>query len=154
MTDLDLTLNLLKIPVIDFKRACAFYRDILGLEEDFAVEEYGWAQYQLGDVPLCLYVVGMGGGDGKPGNELNFHLAVDDAPKALAALKSKTPTSSANSSPATTAENSSSSPTPTTTPSKSSSVPDASAGRGENERDPQSKIKNQTHSYSPGFTTP
>jgi predicted enzyme related to lactoylglutathione lyase len=89
MNNLHPALNLLKIPVTDFKRACAFYRDILGLEEEFAVEEYGWAQYKLGEIPLCLYVAGMGGGDGKPGNELNFHLAVDDAPKALAALKSK-----------------------------------------------------------------
>jgi predicted enzyme related to lactoylglutathione lyase len=84
MKNLNPTVNLIKIPVTDFTRARSFYRDVLGLEEEFAVDEYGWAQYAAGDLPICLYAVGMGGGDGKPGNELNFHLAVDNAKQAFA----------------------------------------------------------------------
>jgi AraC-like DNA-binding protein/predicted enzyme related to lactoylglutathione lyase len=70
---------LVKVPVTDFGRARAFYRDALGLHEEFAVEAYGWANYRAGAVPLALYVVGRGGGDGVPGGELAFHLAVRDA---------------------------------------------------------------------------
>ena len=87
MKDLKPVVALVKIPVTDFVRACAYYRDVLGLEEEFAVEQYGWAQYHTGDVPLCLYVTGKGGGDGKPGGETGFHLAVDDAKKAYVMLK-------------------------------------------------------------------
>jgi AraC-like DNA-binding protein/predicted enzyme related to lactoylglutathione lyase len=86
MKDLHPAVNLIKIPVTDFARARGFYRDVLGLEEEYAVDEYGWAQYAAGDLPICLYVVGMGGGDGKPGNELNFHLAVDNAKQAFSAI--------------------------------------------------------------------
>jgi predicted enzyme related to lactoylglutathione lyase len=89
MKNLNPSIALIKIPVTNFTRATAWYRDILGLEEEFAVEEYGWAQYKTGDIPLCLYVVGMGGGNGKPGNETNFHLAIDDAAKALTLLKQR-----------------------------------------------------------------
>ena len=89
MKSLNPTINLIKIPVTNFPRARAFYRDILGLEEEFAVDEYGWAQYKTEPIPLCLYAVGMGGGEGKPGNETNFHLAVDDAKQAYELLKSR-----------------------------------------------------------------
>ena len=71
-------IGLVKIPVSDFKRATAYYRDVLGLEEEFAVEDYGWAQYKTGGVPLCLYVKGMGGGEGTPGGDAGFHLTVGD----------------------------------------------------------------------------
>jgi AraC-like DNA-binding protein/predicted enzyme related to lactoylglutathione lyase len=89
MKDLKPVVALVKIPVTDFVRACAYYRDVLGLVEEFAVEQYGWAQYNTGDVPLCLYQVGKGGGDGKPGVETGLHLAVDDAKKAYAILKER-----------------------------------------------------------------
>jgi AraC-like DNA-binding protein/predicted enzyme related to lactoylglutathione lyase len=89
MKDLHPTVNLIKIPVTDFGRARGFYRDLLGLEEEFAVDEYGWAQYKAGEIPICLYVVGKGGGDGKPGNELNFHVAVDDAKAAFGEVRAK-----------------------------------------------------------------
>ena len=71
-------LNLVKIPVRDFAAARTFYRDALGLPEAFAVEAYGWAQYDLEPLPLCLYVAGMGGGDGDPGGDRNIHLAHPD----------------------------------------------------------------------------
>ncbi|MEM7131293.1 MAG: helix-turn-helix domain-containing protein [Chloroflexota bacterium] len=72
------TIGLVKIPVTDFKQATQYYREVVGLEEEFAVEAYGWAQYKTGNIPLCLYVTGQGGGDGTPGTEVGFHLGVDD----------------------------------------------------------------------------
>ena len=72
------TIGLVKIPVTDFEVATHYYREVLGLEEEFAVEAYGWAQYKTSNLPLCLYVVGKGGGEGKPGEEVGFHLAVDN----------------------------------------------------------------------------
>ena len=86
MKNLHPAINLVKIPVTDFAKARAFYADLPGLEEEFAVAEYGWAQYKAGEIPICLYVVGMGGGEGKPGSELNFHLAVDNAKQAYAKI--------------------------------------------------------------------
>ena len=71
-------LKLVKIPVTDFARATQFYREVIGLKEQFAVAAYGWAQYELAEIPLCLYVPGMGGGSGQPGAELGFHLEVDN----------------------------------------------------------------------------
>ena len=70
--------GLVKIPVTDFNAATHYYREVIGLEEEFAVEAYGWAQYNTGNVPLCLYVTGQGGGAGVPGSEVGFHLAVDN----------------------------------------------------------------------------
>ena len=63
------TVGFVRVPVSDFGRACAFYRDTLGLHEDFAVTDYGWAQYGTDTVPICLYQAGMGGGEGEPGGE-------------------------------------------------------------------------------------
>lgn len=73
-----ISIGLVKIPVIDFKRATEYYREVVGLEEEFAVETYGWAQYKTGNLPICLYVTGMGGGEGIPGHEIGFHLVVDN----------------------------------------------------------------------------
>lgn len=87
MKGLNVSVSLVKVPVTDFAKACTFYREVLGLEEEFAVAEYGWAQYKTGGVPLCLYEVGKGGGDGKPGGEVNFHLSVSDAKKAFEEVK-------------------------------------------------------------------
>jgi AraC-like DNA-binding protein/catechol 2,3-dioxygenase-like lactoylglutathione lyase family enzyme len=72
MKDMNSTINLVKVPVTDFERSQKFYRDVLGLEEEFAVGQYGWAQYKTGAIPLCLYIVAMGGGDATPGDELGF----------------------------------------------------------------------------------
>ncbi len=70
---------LVKIPVTDVARAAAFYREGLGLKEEFAAPEYGWAQYGTGGVPLCLYVPGKGGGNGVPGHCDSVNLVVKDA---------------------------------------------------------------------------
>jgi catechol 2,3-dioxygenase-like lactoylglutathione lyase family enzyme len=73
------TVGFVKVPVSDFGRACAFYRDTLGLKEDFAIDDYGWAQYATGTVPICLYQSGLGGGSGEPGGETGIQLRVRDA---------------------------------------------------------------------------
>jgi len=79
MKDLGVSVGLVKVPVTAFERATQFYREVLGLEEEFAVQQYGWAQYKTGSMPLCLYVTGMGGGEGKPGGETGIQLRVRDA---------------------------------------------------------------------------
>ena len=89
MKELDTRVSLVKIPVSDFPAATAFYREVLGLHEDFAVEEYGWAQYRAGDIPLCLYVPGMGGGAGVPGGDTGLHLSVNDAEEAHRRIASR-----------------------------------------------------------------
>ena len=89
MKALNPSISLIKIPVINFESARVFYRDVLGLEEEFAVEAYGWAQYKAGNLPICLYVAGQGCGDGKPGGETNFHMAVDNAAQAYALLQQR-----------------------------------------------------------------
>ncbi|MEM7119294.1 MAG: VOC family protein, partial [Chloroflexota bacterium] len=83
------TITFVKIPVTDFNRATAYYRDVIGLEEEFAVEAYGWAQYKTGNIPLCLYVTGQGGGDGVPGHEAGFHLAVENIQEYFAAFQQR-----------------------------------------------------------------
>ncbi len=80
---------LVKIPVRDFAKARAFYRDVLGFPETFAVEAYGWASYGLGNLPLGIYQVGKGGGDASPGEELAFHLSVADAPGLYRRLRAR-----------------------------------------------------------------
>ena len=82
-------IGLVKIPVTDFKVATDYYRDVIGLEEEFAVEAYGWAQYKTSNLPLCLYVTGKGGGDGVPGGEIGFHLTVDQIEAFYAAVKER-----------------------------------------------------------------
>ena len=86
MKDLNARVSLVKIPVSDFAAATTFYREVLGLPEEFAVEEYAWAQYRVGEVPLCLYGTGRGGGSGEPGGDTGIHLAVSDAEAAYQLL--------------------------------------------------------------------
>lgn len=74
-------LRLVKVPVTDVAKSAAFYRDALGLTEDFTAPEYGWAQYATGAVPLCLYVPGKGGGNGVPGHCDSVNLAVRNPAK-------------------------------------------------------------------------
>ncbi|MDB5328751.1 MAG: hypothetical protein JWM57_4320 [Phycisphaerales bacterium] len=86
MADLVYQLTLLKIPVSDITRSAAFYAETLKWEPQFVADEYGWAQFDAGGLPVALYKPGMGGGDGKPGGSTGFHLAVPaDAFSALAA---------------------------------------------------------------------
>jgi predicted enzyme related to lactoylglutathione lyase len=69
-------LSLLKIPVSDIAQGADFYRDVLKFKQEFVAEQYGWAQFSAGDLPLALYKPGMGGGNGKIGGSTGFHLAL------------------------------------------------------------------------------
>lgn len=44
-------LSLLKIPVSQLQVRADFYRERLGFDEQFVVEEYGRAQYEVGGLP-------------------------------------------------------------------------------------------------------
>lgn len=72
-------IGFVKIPVTDVRRSADFFRDLLGLTEDFVVEAYGWAQLSTGSIPLCLYQPGMGGGDAGVGVETGIQFRTDDA---------------------------------------------------------------------------
>lgn len=74
----EIVVQMVKMPVSDIDKAVAFYRDILGLSEDFVVAEYGWAQLSAGNLPIALYVPGMGGGKAEAGKADHLHLAVTD----------------------------------------------------------------------------
>ena len=50
-----------RIFVHDFEKACAFYRDTLGLDEHFLSDEMGWAQYAVG--APCLGIERVEEGD-------------------------------------------------------------------------------------------
>jgi catechol 2,3-dioxygenase-like lactoylglutathione lyase family enzyme len=69
-------LSLLKIPVSDISRAAGFYRDAMGLAEEFVVPEYGWGQFSAGDLSIAIYVPGKGGGNGPVGGTVDFHLSL------------------------------------------------------------------------------
>jgi len=72
-------LLMVKIPVSDIDKVVPFYRDVLGLKEEFIAPQYGWAQFSMGDIPLALYVSGQGGGNGVVGACDSVHLVADDA---------------------------------------------------------------------------
>lgn len=75
---MSIRLQMVKIPVTSIDSVLPFYRDVLELREDFAMAEYGWAQLSAGDLPIALYVPGMGGGTGIAGQCDSLHLATDD----------------------------------------------------------------------------
>ena len=70
-------LSLVKIPVSNIDTAVPYYRDVLGLEEQFFVPDYGWAQFLVGDFPIALYEPGEGGG-GSSGQCDSIHFSVAD----------------------------------------------------------------------------
>ncbi len=80
-------LGLLKVPVSDIDRACAFYSVLLDRAPDVRVPEYGWAHFALPDLTLALYVPGKGGGDRPPGGSVDFHLTHPDPEVVLDRLR-------------------------------------------------------------------
>jgi catechol 2,3-dioxygenase-like lactoylglutathione lyase family enzyme len=75
---MSMRVQMVKIPVSSIDGAVPFYREVLGLREDFVMAEYGWAQVCADDMPIALYVPGMGGGNGVAGKCDSLHLATDD----------------------------------------------------------------------------
>ena len=73
-----LKLNMLKLPVRDVARAARHYAEVVGLKQEFVAEQYGWAQFSIGELGLGLYEPGKGGGDREPGGTADFHLSVED----------------------------------------------------------------------------
>jgi catechol 2,3-dioxygenase-like lactoylglutathione lyase family enzyme len=69
--------------VTDFAKARHFWKEVVGLQEEFAFEDYGWAQFVCGGVPICIYVSGQGGGDREPGGETGIQLRLGDAKAAF-----------------------------------------------------------------------
>lgn len=55
-----------------------FYTALFDAAPVSEAAEYGWAQFDLGGLPLALYIPGKGGGDRAPGGSVDFHLAYDD----------------------------------------------------------------------------
>ena len=74
----DIIVKMVKIPVTDVEMSAKFYTEVLGLEEEFVVGEYGWAQLNAGNLPVALYEVGKGGGSAKAGSTDHMHFGVSD----------------------------------------------------------------------------
>ena len=75
----DVSIGFVKIPVSDLTRAAAFFREAVGLTEDFVVPAYGWGQFWTATVPLCLYVPGAGGGTAGTGVDTGIQFRTADA---------------------------------------------------------------------------
>jgi len=84
-------LLLLKIPVSDLAASAKFYSEGVGFELEFVVEEYGWAQFEVGGLNLALYKPGMGGGNRKPGGSVDFALGARNLDELLERLKKYDP---------------------------------------------------------------
>lgn len=74
------------LEVSDLKTAARFYRDVLGLKQEIFSEEYGWAEFNCGNVTLALKggATLVGGGTGA-----RVALAVDDVAAAYEELRHK-----------------------------------------------------------------
>ena len=80
MQKIRFSIGLAKVPVSDLVVSSRYYREVVGLEAEFVVEAYSWAQYRTGNVPPCLYVPSQGGGVGSPFVAAGVHLQVNDLP--------------------------------------------------------------------------
>jgi len=72
--------------VTDLARAARFYRETLGLTQEVYDEESQWAEFDCGNVTLCLHG-GIKLAGGTAGGRIA--LAVEDVEAACAELKSK-----------------------------------------------------------------
>lgn len=73
---IEVAVHLVKIPVSNIQESVNFYRNVIGLEEEFVFADYGWAQLKASNLSIALYVAGMGGGTGKAGEMDSLHLSV------------------------------------------------------------------------------
>lgn len=62
------------LPVSDLAAAARFYREVLGLHQDFLSEEHQWAEFDCGNVTLALH----GGQPEHPAGGFKVAVAVDD----------------------------------------------------------------------------
>ena len=74
----DVIVKMIKIPVTDVEVSAKFYVEVLGLDEEFVVADYGWAQLHAGNLPIALYEEGKGGGTAKAGSTDHMQFAVSD----------------------------------------------------------------------------
>ena len=78
------------VSVSDWQASRAWYRDVLGLEEGFVVEEAGWAEFAA---PVSNVVIGLSGlpeGEKHPGaGAVHITFGVQDVDSARAHLESK-----------------------------------------------------------------
>ena len=75
--------------VYDMERACAFYRDTLGLVETPSPgsQSPGWSMFQCGELTVALHILPEEDGDGEgPLSHAGLNLQVDDLHAAIAEL--------------------------------------------------------------------
>ena len=82
-------LNVVFYNVSDYERARKFYRDTLGLNEFFTVDEAGWAEYGGSELPRLAINLWQREGDLPMGGGATAVFTVDDAEAAIAALRAK-----------------------------------------------------------------
>jgi len=73
------------LPVSDLAAAARFYREVLGLHQDFLNEEYQWAEFDCGNITLALH----GGQPPHPAGGTQVAVAVDDIVQAYAELTAR-----------------------------------------------------------------
>ncbi len=73
-------LDTVRVFTRDWARATGFYRDTLGLEETFASDDLGWAQFDVGGPSLGIERVAPDDAEGQDlvGRFLGVSLTVDD----------------------------------------------------------------------------
>lgn len=74
--------DFIAVPVSDLASAARFYREVLGLRQEMFKPEYQWAEFDTGNVTLCLH----GGQPAAPAGAIRVALAVDDVAAAAAEL--------------------------------------------------------------------
>ena len=76
---MSLDISLVKIPVSNVEAAAPFYRDVLGLAQEFVVGDFGWAQFSAGNLQLALYEPTKGDGATPAGTSDHIHFCTFDA---------------------------------------------------------------------------
>src|SRR5690554_3544679 len=87
----EMKLYAVRIFVRDWEKACAFYRDTLGLQERFSSPDSGWAEYDLGGPCFGIERIDPTDDEGQAltGRMLGVSLHVDDIEATYRTLSSK-----------------------------------------------------------------